>query len=310
MNPKITVGLPVYNAGGTVAAAIGSVLRQTFADWELLLVDDGSTDGSRQILEGIDDPRVRVVCDGVNRGLVFRLNQIIALARAPYLARMDADDLMHPERLARQLDYLTRHPETDICGSAAYVIDQHGIIYGVRGDGERYRSADIRVGFIHPTVTGKTEWFRRNTYRAAFPRAEDLELWQRADSRTICGRLPDALLFYREPLTPQLSKYRQSCRTERKILFRYGPESMGPVRTTIAVAGVWTKELIYLGCAAAGLAPWLIAKRNRPCTPEEHNDAGRILAEIIGPEPDLSDARSAARGYYSRSNTLPPEATA
>src|SRR5688572_8039312 len=109
--PCVTVGIPFLNGKRTLVDAVRSVFAQTFTDWELILMDDGSTDGSADLVRGIDDPRVRLVSDGVNRGLCDRLNQIASLAQGRYLARMDADDLMHAQRLERQVAYLNRHAD-------------------------------------------------------------------------------------------------------------------------------------------------------------------------------------------------------
>ena len=111
---RVTVGLPFFNARRTLEAAIRSVFAQTFPHWELLLVDDGSTDGSLEIARSVRDHRVRVFSDGKNRRLATRLNEIATEARAPLLARMDADDLMHPERLALQAAFMETHQELDL----------------------------------------------------------------------------------------------------------------------------------------------------------------------------------------------------
>jgi glycosyltransferase involved in cell wall biosynthesis len=280
MTPRITVGISVYNAAGTVANAISSVQTQTFVDWELLLIDDGSTDGSAEILASVDDPRVRLYADGVNRGLVHRLNQMVELARAPFFARMDADDLMHPERLARQFACMQDSPGLELCGTAVYVMDEGGAVYGIRGDDPPWSFQGVRSGFIHPTVIGRTEWFRRNAYDAAYVRAEDQELWARADAATPCRLIREPLLFYREPLSPQVPKYRASCRTTRKILRRYGPERLGPTGTGAALLGCYGKELLYAGCAAAGATAWLVRRRNRPCTEEELRTAEAVLSHL------------------------------
>ena len=278
MTPAVTVGIPFFNAGATLLESIRSVFAQTFTDWELLLVDDGSTDNSLEIARSIDDRRVRVISDGVNRGLVYRLNQMISLVRAPYLARMDADDLMHPERLARQLDHLHRHREVDIIGSAAYVMDRDDLPYGIRGDRSAGgQTAGIRLGFIHPSVVGKIEWFRRHSYSAEYVRAEDLELWRRADPETVCARLLEPLLFYREPLEFQPAKYRASCRTVRKLAWRYSTDSQ---RAWAAVAGTYAKEGLHLVLSRLGLVSILIRRRNRPCSEVELRRAAQALQQI------------------------------
>ena len=197
--PAISVGIPFYNASRTLAQAVGSVLNQDFQDWELLLVDDGSTDGGLEMLPRPLDPRIRVISDGKNMGLVARLNQIAQLAGAPYLARMDADDIMHPERLSKQLEHLVEHPELDLVASGAWIIDDDDRVYAKRYDYPL--STDPRSVFrqdfiLHPTVTARTGWFLAHPYDPAFPRGEDKELWCRTWHVSRFARLPDPLLFF------------------------------------------------------------------------------------------------------------------
>src|SRR5690349_10645893 len=110
MAPLVTVGIPFFNNASSLSDALRSIFAQTFTDWELILADDGSTDESLSIARSVRDPRVMVMSDGGNRGLVFRLNQITSAARGKYIARMDADDLSHPARLQRQVSLLERDP--------------------------------------------------------------------------------------------------------------------------------------------------------------------------------------------------------
>ena len=150
------------------------------------------------------------------------------------------------------MDYLFGYPELDVIGSAAYVIDAAGRPYGIRGDRPAsLAAAGVRSGFIHPTVVAKTEWFRRHLYDAEYLRAEDMELWHRADPETVCARLLDPLLFYREPLEFHPAKYRASCRTIRKIIRRY-PSGTGHSSTLAAVAGTLCQ---------GGLAPGSVSIR-------------------------------------------------
>ena len=281
MIAHVTVGIPFLNARATLLDSIRSVFAQSFADWNLLVVDDGSTDGSVEIARSVRDPRVTVLVDGAHRGLVYRLNQLVARTQSPYFARMDADDLMHPERLARQMAEFARRPEVEILGSAAYVIDQSGKPYGVRGDSPAYvAKTDVRAGFLHPTVIARTDWMRRHPYDPAFTRAEDLELWRRADAATVCARLPEPLLFYREPLTSALSKYRASCRSERKAIRQRPWRNSFFASGAPAIAAVYAKECIYAALSPTPFVRALIRRRNRPCTPLELGAAAAALARI------------------------------
>jgi len=123
--PKVTVLMPAYNAERYIADAIRSVLEQTFTDFELLVVDDGSTDSTSQIISSFQDHRV-VLISQQNKGVSAALNLGLSLARAPYVARFDADDICYPDRLKIQYDFITTYPEYGIIGSAADYVDAEG----------------------------------------------------------------------------------------------------------------------------------------------------------------------------------------
>src|ERR1041384_3373929 len=113
--PKVTVIFPVFNGEKFLHLSIRSILNQTFRDFELLLIDDGSTDKTREIISGFEDARIRFLSNEKNEGLIFTLNLGIAEAHGEFLARMDADDIAFPERLQKQVDFLEANPGTGIC---------------------------------------------------------------------------------------------------------------------------------------------------------------------------------------------------
>ncbi|MFH1281197.1 MAG: glycosyltransferase family A protein, partial [Candidatus Omnitrophota bacterium] len=129
----VSIGIPFYNSAEFIKDAIRSVFAQTYKQWELILIDDGSSDDSLSIANSIQDSRVRVISDGKHVGLVGRLNQIIELSRGEYIARMDADDLMHPRRIELQACYLREHPQLDAAGSAMYSLARDYSVIGRRG---------------------------------------------------------------------------------------------------------------------------------------------------------------------------------
>lgn len=219
-----------------------------------------------------------MIHDAVNRGLVHRLNQIVDVARGRLLARMDADDLMHPRRIETQMRHFESHPETRILGTAAFVIDEYNVPYGIRGDTREFLEAGIRAGFLHPTVMGRTAWFRENRYDPRYARAEDSELWQRVDSDTACARLAAPLLFYREPLRIDREKYRRSMRTTRQIVRAHGPPSHFSRRKEIG--RTYLKEIVLAGLAAVGREDMLIRRRNRACSAAELREAQEILRQL------------------------------
>jgi glycosyltransferase involved in cell wall biosynthesis len=280
---SVTVGLPVFNGRRWLADAVRSVFAQTCSEWELVLIDDGSTDGTSDVVRRLDDPRVRVLRDGRNRGLCARLNQIAWLARGAYLARMDADDLMHPERLERQLAFLRANPEVDLVDTAIYTVDDDLTPLGIRGDRplDARPEAVLRNGLlIHPTVMGRTEWFRRNPYDPVYVRAEDRELWVRAGATARFARLGVPLLFYRESPAGNLGNYLRTERTVRAILRRYGPPRVGPWRSRVWVGRSRMKSAAYLIGTRLGLQGRLIGRRNRPLGPAEMDEGRHVLSAI------------------------------
>lgn len=230
MNPSVTIGLPYHNNAPYLAASIRSILGQSFADWELLLVDDGSTDDSLRIAQSFRDPRIRHFCDQRNLGLSCRLNQIAIQARGSWLFRMDADDLMHPDRIRQQMEALSTLPENSVLGTAAVEIDEQGRPLRIlRSLGSRGTGFAARRAFIHPTVAARTAWFLENPYSESplFRRSQDAELWVRTVARSRFAVLPAPLLFYRWSPGLSFDKYAWQAMALLKILTR--KESGGPL---------------------------------------------------------------------------------
>lgn len=280
---SVTIGIPFLNARRYLADAVRSVFAQTHGDWELLLIDDGSTDGSIDVVRHLDDRRVRVLSDGSNRGLCARLNEIAALARGVYLARMDADDLMHPERIARQLEFLRANPSIDLIDTATFTVDDDLTPLGIRGDRplDSRPEAVLRNGLlIHPTVMGRTEWFRSNPYDPVYVRAEDRELWSRTCATTKFARLCEPLFFYRESPAGNVRNYLRTEGTVRHILHRYGPPLVGAWRTRLWVMRSRLKAMAYHIGTKLGLQGRLIKRRNRRLKAAEMREGRHILSVI------------------------------
>jgi len=191
--------MPIYNAGAYLRLAVLSVLAQSIQDWELLVIDDGSTDNAVQSLDDIRDPRVRILRDGANRGLAARLNEAIDLARGRYFARMDQDDVSYPERFAQQLRALDDDPALDLVATRAVTIDENNALRTLFPYALTHHDLCARPwrGFHlpHPTWMGRIEWFRKHRYAQPGPFfCEDQELLLRSypDSRFATV---DAILF-------------------------------------------------------------------------------------------------------------------
>lgn len=195
----VTIGLPVYNGERWIGIAIESILKQTYRDWELIVTDDGSTDKTLEIFTNyklqITSCKIRVIADGEHRGISYRINQQVAMARGKFFARMDADDVMLPERLALQVRYLQEHPKVDVCGTEA---------------GE--------WTFFHPSVMGRTEWFREHPYRSECDGCEDWDLWTRTRNSSTFGFLQEPLIIYRKTEKLDKEKYLFRRRLGRKAI--------------------------------------------------------------------------------------------
>jgi glycosyltransferase involved in cell wall biosynthesis len=247
--PLISIAMPFHNAERTIGASIRSILLQSYAHWELLLCDDGSTDASRELALSFDDPRIVLWGDRRRLELGARLNQCIARAGGQYVARMDADDIAYPRRLEKQLRFLEAHPEVDLTGGWAVLFADTGAPVAKRADpsahGDIARRPLYSFKLIHPTFMGKTAWFRRYEYRADALRCEDHDLLFRACTTSRFANLPEIVLGYRQGsinLRKQLRSRRMWCRCAGSYLNAAGRARVAAVellkgcRDAVAVA--------------------------------------------------------------------------
>jgi glycosyltransferase involved in cell wall biosynthesis len=284
LSTLVSIGIPFRDAQSSLGDAVRSVFAQTHQDWELLLIDDGSTDGSLELVRSIVDPRVRLRSDGTRRGLANRLNEIAHAARGTYLARMDADDLMHPERIQRELEFLEAHPQVDVVGTALISLGPNDEPVGSRAGSlpEPYTLGSILSGaqLAHPTVMARTWWFRSHPYDVRYERAEDMRLWCETVTSSRFAVLSDALHFYREGVTFVLSNYVASHRTTDRLLSEYGAAELGNLRTL----GLRARNLLEIGFASVLRTPghwaWLARRRNQRLPDALAAQARGRIAEI------------------------------
>jgi Glycosyl transferase family 2 len=200
--PLITVIMPVYNGEAFVREAIDSILGQTFGDFELLVIDDGSSDGSAAIVGSYDDARIRMVENDVNLGVVQTLNRGLDLARGTFIARMDCDDRSLPQRFAKQVAFLEAHPEVGICGAWLESIgERSGFVWRYPTGVERIRASLLfESALAHPTVMMRHDLLERYglRYSMAYQHAEDYGLWVEAAQCFALANLPEVLVQYRK----------------------------------------------------------------------------------------------------------------
>jgi glycosyltransferase involved in cell wall biosynthesis len=199
--PLISVLMPAYNAEAHIAEAIQSILKQSFADFELIILNDGSTDKTSQIIDGFLDPRIHKMDLQPNQGLVSARNRLVAAARGRYIAFLDADDIAFPDRLQKQFTFL-ESGAADLCGGKHLSLYQSTSRLKVSKD--RYHDADIRAlltvysPLCNPAVMGRAELFKKHPYEAGHDSAEDYSLWQ---TLALAGyrfaNLRDTLITYR-----------------------------------------------------------------------------------------------------------------
>ncbi len=198
--PAVTVLLPVHNAKDYVGQAIQSILDQTFRDFELLIINDGSTDRSRDAIASFRDERIHFVNNESNLKLIATLNKGIDLAAGKYIARMDADDISLPQRLQRQVDFMENHPDVGVCGSWFETFGNQHHVVKYPGKDEDIRIMMLyQTPFCHPSIIFRKEVFDKHGIRflPEFIHAEDYEVWVRLAGCTRFANIPEALLRYR-----------------------------------------------------------------------------------------------------------------
>jgi glycosyltransferase involved in cell wall biosynthesis len=287
--PEVSVVMPVRNAQSTVDAAVRSVVAQTLPDWELIAIDDGSTDHTPDILRGwaARDPRVRVHVDGSGAGLPARLNQGVLLATGALVARMDGDDVMYPQRLAKQVGYLREHPDVDLVGGGAMVFAGAGVPRGARCFDSEHAALTANVlrgiRLIHPTWTGRRDWFAAHRYEVRARSCEDQELLLRAYPTSRYASLPDLVLGYREDRI-KLRRTLQARLHHSGYVLRHGvhhaalPAAVGAVAVQAAAGARDTLAVLTR-------RPELVLdRRNRPPTPAQIAEWNAVWRSVTDAE--------------------------
>ena len=223
--PRVSVVMAVHDGARWLREAVDSALGQTLADLELIVVDDGSTDATADILAGYGDPRLSVLRQP-RSGLTRSLNRGLRRAAAPLIARLDADDVALPERLARQVEFLDAHPEVALLGTGCREIGPDGEIRGVYAppadDAAIRRELIRRNPFVHSSVVMRRQVVEAaGGYDEAVAVAQDYELWLRLSRAAKLANLPEPLVLRRlAPDRVSVARDTERLRTEIRVKLR------------------------------------------------------------------------------------------
>jgi glycosyltransferase involved in cell wall biosynthesis len=203
--PFLSVAVPAYNCALYLEEAIHSILNQTFTDFELILVNDGSTDDTEKIILSFNDPRIVYAKNEKNMGLVYTLNKALSLSRGKYIARMDGDDISLPDRFRKQVDFFKQHPDVKMLAGTIELMDADGKPTGY-WEKERRTITPQQIRrtlphdncLAHPTMMGDAALFKQYCYSNKQKNAEDYDLWLRISADGIpIYKLPDTLVRHR-----------------------------------------------------------------------------------------------------------------
>lgn len=235
--PQVSVIMSVFNGARYLREAVDSILGQTFADFEFIVIDDGSVDETAAILNSYSDPRIVRLANQVNIGLTKSLNRGLSVAQGKYVARQDADDWSSVDRLARQVAYLEKHPQIALVGTAYTEVYEDGSPSRVvRMPAEHTEIRDklfYENCFCHGSVMVRRSCLEEaGEYDERFDVAQDLELWLRLAEAYLLSNLPDPLYFLRTHSASVTGRFRQrqgqaACQATKEAMKRYRSRSSG-----------------------------------------------------------------------------------
>ena len=239
VNPKVTVLMSVYNGESYLGASIDSILNQTFKDFEFIIINDGSTDMTKEILESYTDPRISIINNDKNIGLTRSLNMGLELAGSEYIARMDADDVSLPERLEKQVKFLENNPTVILLGNWIEIIDDNGNVRSIT----RYPTDHCFIAWVllfktclaHPTVMyRRKEVLTIGAYNRELKYTQDYDLWVRLSKAGKIRQIPEVLLKVRKSKGSIEDRFQeQQVEIARDIAFHYAKSIINEIDNDI-----------------------------------------------------------------------------
>ncbi len=250
-NPKISAVMPFYNREKYIAQTIESVLNQTFTDFEFIVIDDGSTDTSAEIVQQFvdKDPRIILVKNDSNRGISYSRNRGNEMAQADLVAIVDSDDIYLPERFAKQYAYMREHPEISIVGTHAHVIDEDGVRTGDQINYLSDQEKIIKTFFHYVPFLHSSVMYKRNCvveiggYDGRFNMVEDMDLFYRLLFSGKNGtNIPECLFEYRRHPTATCIYVQE----KRDLLFAIKRNMVKKFRPKLSVADYYSIYISYM----------------------------------------------------------------
>jgi len=284
-SPLLSVIMSIRDSAATVEAAVRSVLAQSLEDWELIVIDDGSKDDGAARVAALGDPRLRIFGHMQSRGLACRLNEAVALSRGEFIARMDADDVCYPDRLAAQLALLKRDPALDLVSCKAVVFQGAGELIGVFPVATEHAVIAARpmsgFYFPHPTWCGRAAWFRTHPYDESMIRAQDQELLLRTAATSRFGAV-DAILFgYRQERLDVVKSLKGRTLFARAV-WREGRRSGRSITAVAGVTAQLAKTAADVLAFNLGLQRVLLRGRYEPASARDIAQWSAVWAAVSG----------------------------
>lgn len=235
---KVTVFMAAYNAENYIATSIESVLNQTYSHFDFLIVDDGSTDSTVEIIQSFNDPRIRLIQNEKNKGLPFTRNVALKESKGEFIAILDSDDIAFPNRLEIQINYFMNHPLIGILGGKAYIIDKHGQRTGQSMipifDPETLHSSLLfHNSFVHSTVMMRTAVFREMGGYPNHPVAQDYGLFSRIALKYAVRNIPEYLGEYRIHDNNITDQKKHLAKTQLRAILLYQLDKLLPTTAKI-----------------------------------------------------------------------------
>lgn len=280
---EVTIGLPYTDQTDQLELAITSVLAQTYHHWELILWGDGPSPSALEVAHKFRDPRIRFYQSSERVGLAASLNRIAGVTRSPLLARMDADDVMHPERIGRQKTAFEGNQSLDVLGTHAYLIDEKTKLVGafsepaLPANGKGFLTSNA---FSHPTIMARTSWFLDNPYDEQLLRGQDKELWLRTWEMSTFSKLPDRLMYYRVSRHSSGHRLSRNEKYNRQILRMYAANDPTPFSRVRRFACSVAKQCLFYAASSQLIARLLFDRKWTKLSADEHLEASQQLQRI------------------------------